>query len=91
MNGKQIPIKHMGSIEPIDINSVDEINHPQHYTAGKIEVIDYIMDKLTKQQFEGYCIGNVMKYVSRYRFKGGMSDLEKARWYLEKLIARDEQ
>lgn len=89
MNGKQIPIKQT---ETIDTNSVDdEINHPQHYTVGKIEVIDYILDKLTKQQFEGYCIGNVLKYVSRYRFKGGMSDLEKARWYLEKLIARDEQ
>lgn len=65
----------------------DNINHPSHYTVGGIETVDYIKAKLTKEQFEGYCIGNVIKYVSRYRYKGGVEDLKKARWYLTKLIA----
>lgn len=65
----------------------DNVNHPSHYTQGGIETVDYIKAKLTKEQFEGYCIGNVFKYVSRYRYKGGVEDLKKARWYLTKLIA----
>lgn len=64
------------------MNEKDNINSPNHYTNGEIEVIDYIKDKLTKEQFEGYCIGNVLKYISRYRLKNGTEDLEKAAVYL---------
>jgi hypothetical protein len=59
----------------------DNVNSPDHYTQGDIEVIDYILD----QKFD-YLEGNVIKYVSRYRNKGGIEDLRKAKWYLEKLI-----
>jgi hypothetical protein len=59
----------------------DAVNHPSHY-CGAIETIDFIRDKLTPDQFVGYCLGNVMKYVSRYRDKGGKQDLEKAAVYL---------
>ena len=48
--------------------SNDNVNHPSHY-LGKVEVIDYIEDKLTDEQFEGYLVGNVLKYISRYRKK----------------------
>ena len=61
----------------------DNIRHPSHYTTGNIEVIDYIKDKLTPEEFTGYCIGNVMKYISRWRHKGGTEDLKKATVYLE--------
>lgn len=64
----------------------DNVNHPAHYTTGEIEVIDYIQDKLTPEQFEGYCVGNILKYVSRYRYKGGLEDLKKGQWYLNRLI-----
>lgn len=59
----------------------DAVNHPSHY-AGKIECIDYIRDKLTIAGFTDYCIGNVMKYVSRWRKKDGIQDLKKAAVYL---------
>jgi hypothetical protein len=36
--------------------------------------------------FEGFCVGNALKYLSRYRMKGGTEDLKKAKWYLEKII-----
>lgn len=61
---------------------MDNVKQPKHYTTGKYEVIDYIEDKLSQTQYEGYCIGNVIKYVSRYRLKGGVEDLEKAKVYL---------
>lgn len=66
----------------------DNVISPAHYTAGNIETIDYIRDKLTKEQFIGYCIGNVLKYVSRYRLKGGKEDLQKAQVYLGWAIER---
>ena len=59
----------------------DNVNSPNHYNKGDIEVIDYILD----QKFN-YLEGNVIKYVSRYRNKGGIEDLRKAKWYLKKLI-----
>ena len=70
----------------------DQVNHPAHYTDGNIEVIDYIEDK---GLIEGFCKGNVIKYVSRAGKKESASlelldkeiqDLEKARWYLDRLI-----
>lgn len=60
----------------------DNVLHPAYY-AGEIETIDYIKDKLTDDQYVGYCIGNVIKYVSRYRLKGGVEDLKKADVYLQ--------
>ena len=63
----------------------DNVNSPRHYTAGDIEVIDYIQDNL-QGGFESYCIGSILKYISRYKNKNGIEDLKKARWYLNKVI-----
>ena len=41
---------------------------------------------LTDAEFEGYCIGNVMKYLLRHKYKGGLNDLLKAQEYIEFLI-----
>ena len=59
----------------------DPVDHPAHYTAGKIEVWDFIVD-----QSMNYLEGNVVKYLCRYKRKGGLEDLKKARAYLDKLI-----
>lgn len=67
--------------ETMKENKPDVVNHPSHY-AGKIECIDYIRDKLTPEGFTEYCIGNVLKYVSRWRKKDGIQDLKKAAVYL---------
>ena len=61
---------------------MNNVNHPAHYNSGKIEVIDYIED----QQLN-FCLGNVVKYVSRAGKKDPQKkqeDLEKALWYLER-------
>lgn len=68
----------------------DKVNHPNHYTFGSIEVIDYIRDKMTPDEFQGYCMGNILKYVSRHKHKNGVEDLKKARVYLDWLIESEE-
>jgi hypothetical protein len=70
---------------PTQDEPADNVNHPRHYNSGKYEVIDVIEDSL-KDGFEPYCIGNVMKYVSRYKHKNGVEDLKKAQWYLGRVI-----
>ena len=63
------------------------INHPSHYNQYRIEVIDIIEDA-TKDinGIEAVCIANVLKYVLRYKYKNGIEDLKKARFYLDKVI-----
>ena len=65
---------------------MDKIN-PSYYKRGKFETIDVILD-ITKhlEGDEGYLVGNIIKYISRYDEKNGIEDLRKARWYLNKLI-----
>lgn len=64
----------------------DMVNHPSHYADKGIEVIDYIRDTLTGEELTGYCCGNVLKYVSRWRKKDGIQDLKKAQVYLGWMI-----
>lgn len=64
----------------------DPVHNPAHYTAGGIETIDYLKAKMTKDQFEGFLLGNCLKYLSRYQNKNGLEDLQKANWYLNRLI-----
>lgn len=60
----------------------DNVHSPAHYADKQIEVIEYIRDTLTPDGYTDYCLGNVLKYVSRWRHKGGVEDLEKAQVYL---------
>jgi hypothetical protein len=64
----------------------DMVNHPSHYTSGGIECIDAIEASMTAEAFKGYCKGNAMKYIWRYEKKGSVESLQKAIWYLNKLI-----
>lgn len=64
----------------------DPVNSPSHYKFGGIDPIDYMQIKMTPEQFKGFLIGNVLKYVSRYPHKNGVEDLKKAKWYLDRLI-----
>ena len=65
----------------------DNVNHPSHYTQGAIECIDAIKEA-TKGLLgiEAVCTANIIKYVWRWKFKNGVEDLLKARWYLDRLI-----
>ena len=65
--------------------TVKDNTNPDHYKMWWIEPIDYI--EANKLDFLEW---NVVKYVSRFRYKNGLEDLKKAKWYLERLIKREE-
>ena len=44
---------------------------------------------MSEYEFLGYLRGNVIKYISRYKDKGGVEDLRKAQHYLTKLIEEE--
>lgn len=69
-----------------DCEGYDEINKPIHYNNGGDEPYPFI-----ESWDMNYAEGNVIKYVVRYHTKGGVKDLKKARWYLDKLIAEAEK
>lgn len=65
----------------------DPVNHPSHYTYGKIETIDYIEDKGL-----GFNLGNAVKYISRAGHKyDTIEDQKKAVWYINREISRLEK
>jgi len=63
----------------------DMVNHPIHYNKAGIETIDAI-GAATNEGFKYYLQGNILKYIWRYEYKNGVEDLQKAQWYLKKLI-----
>ena len=81
INAPHEPIR---DLPPMKIEKVDAVNHPSHYTASAVEPIDVIEAwKL------GFHLGNCLKYIARCELKGRpLEDLEKARWYLDREIAR---
>lgn len=67
---------------PAKSSAADPINHPPHYTFGKIEVIDVIEDWGLS-----FHLAQVVKYVARSKHKGKeLEDLRKAQFYLNRLI-----
>ena len=64
----------------------DLVNNPPHYNKGDIECIDAIEAMLTHEEFVGYLRGNSLKYRWRFRYKNGIQDLEKAKWYENRLM-----
>jgi len=65
----------------------DSVNHPQHYTAGKVECIDALeAATVDLGGIEAVCTANAIKYLWRWKKKNGVEDLKKARWYVEHLI-----
>lgn len=73
----------------LPLTNVSMVDHPPHYTQGGIECIDAIEASMSKEAFKGYLKGCVQKYVWRYERKGGIESLQKAIWYLNKLIEKE--
>ena len=70
-----------------DESSDKEVDSPAHYNTGAVECIEAINATLSTEEFRGYCRGNAFKYLWRCMYKGKTKqDLEKCRWYLDKLI-----
>jgi hypothetical protein len=58
----------------------------EHYKALPIQPVEYVY-----RNDIGFFEGNVIKYVTRWRDKGGIADLEKAKHYIEMLIEFESQ
>ncbi len=68
----------------------DAVNHPKHYTLGAIGAIE-VIDAIEAWKL-GFHLGNCVKYIARADHKGSrLEDLKKAKWYLERAIAREEK
>lgn len=73
--------KEMSSVSMYDYPDEDCATNPGHYNQGTIQPWDFILDHNL-----GFLEGNVVKYIVRYKKKGGREDLLKARTYLDKLL-----
>ena len=62
----------MPVIKAQNINYEDTPIKPKHYTSNGIEPIEYMRMKMTNEQLQGFCLGNVIKYVSRFQEKNGI-------------------
>lgn len=84
-------MKHMVNEEMVNVAYDPSVDHPAHYTAGKIECIDALeaaTEDLTG--IEAVCTANAIKYLWRWKRKGGSEDLKKATWYINMLIEKVE-
>ena len=82
-------IQENSPIEPEEFStgqSVDMVNKPPHYRQGGMETIKILKAKLTPEEFRGFCLGNIIKYVTRAPYKNGVEDYKKAEYYLKELI-----
>ena len=68
---------------------MSNVDHPNHYQSESgLEVIDVIKAFTSELSGEeAFCIGNAIKYICRHTKKNGVEDLEKAVWYLKRVIS----
>lgn len=78
----------MTNMEPTrQLEELDQVNHPAHYTQGGIECWDAMRACMSEQEFAGYLRGCAIKYLWRCNDKGTCAqDLQKARAYVDKLV-----
>jgi hypothetical protein len=72
----------------------DPVDHPEHYTAGKVEVIEILEQAVedAPDPISGGLLWQTLKYLLRLWYKGNtLQDAKKARWYLNRLIDRLER
>jgi hypothetical protein len=74
--------KHIQALDHIQALTANDVQVAgTHYKSKAVQPWDYIVANNL-----GYLEGNIVKYVSRWKDKGGVDDLRKARHYLDKLI-----
>ena len=77
-------------LRSVDKTHYDAVEHPSHYNKGKVECIDAIETAVIGLEgIEAVCTANAIKYLWRWKQKGGTEDLKKARWYINKLLGEE--
>jgi hypothetical protein len=85
-NGRKHTMNYTTTCQP----KSDPVNHPSHYTAGKVECIDALESATVGLSgIEAVCTANAIKYLWRWKHKGGVEDLRKAVWYINRLISQE--
>ena len=64
----------------------DNVNKPKHYTQGKIDCIDAMIEAFGVEAVKTFCKLNAFKYLWRSEHKNGVEDIDKARWYTAKYV-----
>ena len=71
---------------------ITDIIRPRHYNTGVIETIELIKSSMTIDEYKGYLMCNILKYICRHKHKNPSEpwkDLKKAEWYLAALIKEE--
>lgn len=84
MNMENVTNEQWNNLTQVEKANHDPVN-PSHYKKGKFECIEYIKQQLGSE-FPSYLEGSAIKYIHRFKFKNNIEDLEKAQWYINKLI-----
>lgn len=92
-------IKNVLETDTLQVNMENEelTNTARYSTNSGKQLFDVLADDLltddllTDDQYEGFLIGNIYKYIKRHKEKGGITDLEKVRVYLDTLIKFEEE
>lgn len=91
IKAKDIIENTMDEIQNTSINNImgkeDLVNSPSHYTAGKVDVIDFIEDYISD-----FRLANVVKYIARAGRKHPdkfEEDIKKAQWYLNRYVEKE--
>ena len=77
--------------EKLPDNDNDVVNHPKHYETGKFESIDAMVETQGKEAVQAFCICNAFKYIWRHKFKNGVEDIRKAKWYIDKYLELEDE
>lgn len=77
------PVEHLYKFVETVRSLNNPVNHPKHYTSHPSGV-----ECIQVTEHMNFCLGNAVKYLWRADLKGGIEDLEKAKWYIEREIRR---
>ena len=65
----------------------DPVTRPEHYASGAVECIDAIAVATEGLSgMDAVCTANAIKYLWRWKRKGGVDDLKKAQWYISRMV-----
>ena len=65
----------------------DPVNHPAHYTSGKVECIDAMEALYGVEAVKAFCVCNMFKYLWRRKDKDNEEqDIHKALWYFDRYV-----
>lgn len=73
------------------MDKYDNVYHPAHYETGKFKCIDVMEEVFGREAVKDFCLCNSFKYLYRHKKKNGLEDLQKAYWYLDRLIKMDKE